>query len=142
MSEFKIQIQHPDWLSRSNPGRVLRLYREGKLPSEIAGWMLVVSLKHPLRAIYGSDLRAALALLWQAIREPILTKWIRLKWRVSLCMIPDDCVVGGLSGDDTPAWNDSEGATTDDFALIWTNQGAASGQPASAGSKEIENERT
>ena len=64
---WKITIRHPEWLECSKPGESIRLYREGKIPKAIDGWMLVVSLKHPLRAIYGSDLRAALALLGQAL---------------------------------------------------------------------------
>ena len=38
-------------------------------------------------------------------------------------------VVGSVSGDSTPSWNDS-GGTTSDFGLVWTDQGAGSGQPA------------
>ena len=69
MSGFRIPIRHPEWLEYSKPGKTLELYRAGKLPKSIDGWMLVVSLKHPLRAIYGSDLAAAWALMRQAVRN-------------------------------------------------------------------------
>ena len=74
-----ITIKRPKWLHRSSPGKTLDLYRQGKLPECIAGWMILVSLKQPLRAVYGSDLRAALALLWQATGERVLegiSNWI------------------------------------------------------------------
>ena len=79
----KLRIAHPDWLRISDPGKTLLLYQKGILPDAIAAWMIVVSLKHPLRAVYGSDLRAALALLWQAtwckVRDEIRYRiWCRL----------------------------------------------------------------
>ena len=61
-----ITIKHPNDLSFSSPQKSIDLYLEKRLPNCIAGWMIVVGLKHPLRCVYGSDLRAALALLWQA----------------------------------------------------------------------------
>lgn len=65
-----IKIKHPEWLSHSTPGKSIEMFNRGLYPDSIAGWMLVVSLKHPLRAIYGSNFRAALALLWWSIWEP------------------------------------------------------------------------
>jgi len=66
----RIKIKHPDWLKVSTPGKAIECFNKGLYPDSIAGWMLVVSLKHPLRAIYGSDLRAALALLWLSLWGP------------------------------------------------------------------------
>lgn len=71
MNKFSIKIKHPDWLQASDPGKTVMLFQQGKLPDSIAGWMLVVSLRHPLRAIYGGDVRAALALLGMAL----YSKW-------------------------------------------------------------------
>ncbi|MBO0887464.1 hypothetical protein J2P12_00025 [Candidatus Bathyarchaeota archaeon] len=71
----KIPIRHPEWLKSSDPGRYLDLYHHGVMPDAFAGWILVVSLKHPLRAIYGSDLRAAWELLKAAIYDKIKNKW-------------------------------------------------------------------
>jgi hypothetical protein len=70
--KMQVPIKHPDWLRNCTTDETLRLAAEEKLPKTIAGWMLVVALKRPLRAVYGSDLRAALALLWQAT----IRKWI------------------------------------------------------------------
>lgn len=61
------KIKHPEWLQDSQCESTWRLYRQGIIPEKITGWMLVVAMKHDLRAIYGSDLRAALALLWHVI---------------------------------------------------------------------------
>lgn len=65
--KMNIKIKHPEWLKVSTPGKTIALFNSGTLPKNIAGWMIVTSLKHPLRAVYGSDLRAAWALLWAAI---------------------------------------------------------------------------
>ena len=61
------KIKHPEWLKFCAIERTYKLYREGNLPASIEGFMLVTPLKHALRCIYGSDLRAALALLRQAL---------------------------------------------------------------------------
>ena len=76
-----VKIQHPEWLSVSKPESSITLFKRGLLPSNIAGWMIVVGLKHPLRAVYGSDLRAALALLWQALTQDFHYKWLAWKYR-------------------------------------------------------------
>ena len=64
---FYTKIKHPEWLHHCSIERTFRLVKEGHCPECIAGWMLVVGLKHPLRAVYGSDLSAALHLLFQAV---------------------------------------------------------------------------
>ena len=67
MSKYSLPIKHPEWLRYCSIERTFALQRKGKLPESIAGWVLVVALKHPLRAVYGSDLRAAWALLLSAL---------------------------------------------------------------------------
>lgn len=74
-----VRIKHPEHLKYSDPGKTLRMYHEDKLPDIIAGWMIVVSLKHPLRAIYGSDFKAGWALLTDAVIGKI--KWQMLSLR-------------------------------------------------------------
>jgi hypothetical protein len=61
------KVRHPDWLKVSRPQSCIDLFNRGLLPDNIAVWMIVTGLKHPLRAVYGSDLRAALVLLWEAV---------------------------------------------------------------------------
>lgn len=75
-----IKIAYPEHLRYSTPGKTIRLYCENRLPGTIAGWMLVTSLKHPLRAIYGSDVRAAWNLLLDAIIELIRGKWMDFRF--------------------------------------------------------------
>lgn len=71
MSAFHTPIKHPEWLKHCNIESTFALVKAGRCPDVIAGWMLVVALKHPLRAVYGTDLRAAWALLGQAL-------WVKL----------------------------------------------------------------
>jgi len=82
-SKFQVKIKHPDWLNHSHPQKNIDIFKQGFYPSSLAGWFIVVGLKHPLRAVYGSDLKAALALLWQAIRaktvDPLEFWW----WRIT-----------------------------------------------------------
>lgn len=84
-SKFMVKIRHPEWLNVSHPQKHIDLFKKGVYPESMAGWFIVVGLKHPLRAVYGSDMRAALALLWQAIRaktiEPIRFWWWRIRNR-------------------------------------------------------------
>jgi len=68
------KIQHPDWIKEdflpgSNIENTLRLYRQGKLPESIAGQMIAVAAKRPLRAVYGSNLRAGWALICDSLEE-------------------------------------------------------------------------
>lgn len=74
----KIPIRHPDWLIYSNPQVAIRIFLRGNMPDNIAGWMIVTSLKHPLRCVYGSDLRAAWHLLIDALKEKFFSGlWYR-----------------------------------------------------------------
>jgi hypothetical protein len=80
--QLKTRVLHPEWLDHSHPETAIALFKAGKLPQNVAGWMLVVGLKHPLRAVYGSDLRAAWALLWWAIADRLDGYWVRFQCRV------------------------------------------------------------
>ena len=75
-SKFALPIKHPEWLSNSKPQEAINLYLSGKMPKVIAGWCIVVGCKHPLRAVYGSDLRAA----WTLLLDALIDKW---EWKVS-----------------------------------------------------------
>lgn len=83
-----IPIAHPDWLAESERriSDSFRLYRSGHIPKSIDGWMLVVPLKHALRAIYGTDLRAAVALLLAAIAAPF--NMLALRFRLWAYLAP------------------------------------------------------
>jgi len=82
--KYRIPIQHPEWLTQSTPGKTIDLFNQGRLPKSIDGWMLVVSLRHPLRAIYGSNLKAAwhlfLLALWDKWDNPGVQIWM---WRAA-----------------------------------------------------------
>jgi hypothetical protein len=55
-----IKVKHPDWVKHCNIDDTVRLYKAGKIPDCIEGFMLVTPCKHLLRCVYGSDLHAAL----------------------------------------------------------------------------------
>ncbi len=74
--KFTVKIQHPDWMDEGRIAKAYQLYRQKKLPSSIEGWMLLTPIKHELRAIYGSDLRAAWELSAQAVQEYIRIRWV------------------------------------------------------------------
>jgi len=77
--EFNIPIKHPEWLQYSRVAETFALRKKiGPLPCD--GWMLVVSMKHPLRAIYGSDLKAAWALMKMAVREKLRKPWLYINY--------------------------------------------------------------
>ncbi len=75
-----INIKNPEWLKHSTPGKTIALFNNKGMPPSIAGWMIVVSLRHPLRAVYGSDLRAALALLWWAVSDKTIGRFRLWIW--------------------------------------------------------------
>ena len=86
MSNTHIKIAHPDWLKEdllvsSSIENTLKMYRQGVLPESIAGFGIVLASKRPLRAVYGSDLRAAWKLLLMALAAKIeATVWpLRLR---------------------------------------------------------------
>jgi hypothetical protein len=80
-------IKHPEWLVVSNPQKSIDLFNRGILPNKIAGWCIVVGCKHPLRCVYGSDLRVALALLWQATYGKIEQA---VSWRIWTILHPKE----------------------------------------------------
>lgn len=68
---LRLKIAHPEHLKYSHPQDSIRLFLAERMPECIAGWCIVVGCKHPLRAVYGSDLRAAWALLIDALRDKL-----------------------------------------------------------------------
>ncbi len=78
-----IQVRRPDWIKHSTPQKAIDLYNTRALPGSIAGWMIVVGLKHPLRAVYGSDIRAALALLVWAIWDKFEDVYWMIRFRIA-----------------------------------------------------------
>lgn len=76
-----IQVKRPDWIKHSTPQKAIDLYNTRALPGPIAGWMIVVGLKHPLRAVYGTDLRAAWALLVWAVWDRFEDLWWDMRFR-------------------------------------------------------------
>jgi hypothetical protein len=80
------KIRHPEWLESDHPfeasaiGNTLRLYREGKLPSTIAGCLIVNAATRPLRAVYGSNLRAGIALVF----DSLIDKFTHFRYRFRL----------------------------------------------------------
>ncbi len=69
MSEFKTEIQKPEWLDDAlrSGGRTFILAIDGKIPKSIEGYMLVTSCLRVLRAIYGDDLSTL-----QGLRDRIM----------------------------------------------------------------------
>jgi hypothetical protein len=65
------RIAHPDWVkdAADKVASVAELYVRGSIPASIEVWMLVVPAKRLLRGVYGSDLRAAAALLRMALAD-------------------------------------------------------------------------
>jgi hypothetical protein len=81
------KIARPEWMPFITSDRTLKMAREDRLPKSIAGWMIVLACKHPLRCVYGSDLRAAWALLlsalWDKAKHPydyLIYLWHRKEW--------------------------------------------------------------
>jgi hypothetical protein len=63
-------IKHRDWVISAGRSiqTAIRLYADGTLPHSIETPMIVVPVKRLLRGVYGSDLAAAFALLFMALR--------------------------------------------------------------------------
>jgi hypothetical protein len=74
------KIRHREYLKHCNIVDTWRLAQEGKIPSVIEGFMLVTSLKHGLRVIYGTNLKAALALLGMALWDKFKYPFAYLNW--------------------------------------------------------------
>lgn len=73
-------IRHPDWIveATARVGQFSRLYARGVVPKSIEHFMIVTPVKRVLRGVYGSDLKAAWALLSSAVWESLC----RIPWRV------------------------------------------------------------
>ena len=68
--------------SKERIERLLAFLLEGGVPRSIEVAMVVTPLRLALRAVYGSDMRAALALLANAIMDWLRTKfWLYFKTR-------------------------------------------------------------
>jgi hypothetical protein len=80
-----VKIKHPEHLKEDsrpdfNVESILHLYRKSKIPDSVAGWMIVVAAKRPLRAVYGSNLRAGLAI----VRDDLIDRFTALRYRLRL----------------------------------------------------------
>ena len=66
-----VPIKHPDWVlgASGDLTRTMALYAKRQIPGCIEAPLVVVPVKRILRGVYGSDLRAALALLTMALQE-------------------------------------------------------------------------
>src|SRR5579864_551517 len=79
----KRSVAHPDWIldACSSLSKTAALYSKRIIPGSIEVPMIVVPVKRILRGVYGSDLRAALALLWQALVDlRTRGKWALYRW--------------------------------------------------------------
>jgi hypothetical protein len=74
------KMKHREWVKFVNIEDVVRLSKANKIPQSIEGFMLQTSCKHLLRCIYGSNLRAALALLGEALWGKIRWPYAYLNW--------------------------------------------------------------
>lgn len=91
--EIKRKVARPDWLKDASPRVVLTLqmWEEGKLPEIIERFMVVVPIKHALRAIYGrSNVGVALILLVEALQERCRQYWYSFLFWSHIMKLEDD----------------------------------------------------
>lgn len=71
------RIQHPDWVidAEKSVHSVVELYKLQRLPNSIEVPMIVTPMRRMLRGIYGSNMKAAWALLKWAINSLIRDLW-------------------------------------------------------------------
>ena len=69
------KVKHPDWLQHCNIETTIRLSKARRIPDSIEGFMLVTACNHVLRCVYGTNLRAAWALLLAAIWTKLTHPW-------------------------------------------------------------------
>ena len=57
-NKFNIPIKHEDWLERALPQVIaqLQLIRDGKWPTVLRGWSIIIIALRLLRCIWGSDI--------------------------------------------------------------------------------------
>jgi hypothetical protein len=74
----KQRIKDPErvLLAARSLQRSLALYEDGSLPECIQGWMLAIPAQRLMCGIYGSDLKAAAAMLRRAIKG----RFCRVQW--------------------------------------------------------------
>lgn len=89
MVNRKHKIKHPEWLRLAAPQKCIDMFNAGILPDSVASWMIVTALRYPLRAVYGSNFRAALALLWLAVSDPVYMWWLTKKYPDEESVEPD-----------------------------------------------------
>lgn len=90
MSALNIDIAHPEWLNEEKIAKAYQLYRQGRLPKPIAGFMLATPLVHDLRAIFGSDRATAKYIAkgafdhwWNPRWQRFVGVWYRIPWIVA-----------------------------------------------------------
>ena len=76
------KVKHPEWIQHCNIDSAVRLSKAKRIPESIEGFMLVTACNHLLRCIYGTNLRAALALLSSALWVKVTYPWRYLDWRI------------------------------------------------------------
>jgi hypothetical protein len=74
------KVKHRRWIQHCNIDRVVRLCKQDKIPEVLEGFMLKAGCTHVLRCIYGSNLRAALALLGEALWDKATYPWRYFDW--------------------------------------------------------------
>lgn len=77
-------IRRPGWLKEACKRLeiVLWLQAHDLIPESLKAWMLVVPLRHALRSVYGSDWRAAWAMLWWTVTDRIACLWVKVQVRL------------------------------------------------------------
>ncbi|MDE2100025.1 MAG: hypothetical protein KGL39_22415 [Patescibacteria group bacterium] len=91
---FRGKVVKPDWLPGALDAmeKFCRLYRENRIPSSVVFFMVVTDCRRVLRAAYGSDLRAAWALLWYALKQVVRElPWVVVRfWKYRVQMKSPD----------------------------------------------------
>ena len=59
-----IPVAHPEWIDDGIKQfqRTIKLRKDGRLPENLLGWMIVVDCMRMLRSVYGDDLSTVAAL--------------------------------------------------------------------------------
>lgn len=66
-----IHIEKPEWLPGAieSMERLIRLHKQGRIPENILGWMIVVDCMRFLRAVYGDDLTTAIEIRKRVLQD-------------------------------------------------------------------------
>lgn len=76
----RITVKHPDWLECASPRVIEAFQKQSIYPERLLVFMLVTPMRHALRSIYGSDVRAALALLYLGLGSIANRRWADIRW--------------------------------------------------------------